>query len=178
MGMYTSVVLEDGKELQIKCGFDDCEVYRVGDYVNWRIWPDLPGTGKLLDGIYYADTGDVVVIKDHRIFFAGKPAGAFNAVEFLPWERNWWSETAWLEKETEDAKRNLELAEEHVANLKEEIEFLKTLRGEPAEVIVAKRKEFAQNRVARAFSDALKLTLSRQSFTRSLLKVQEAGGQG
>ena len=68
MGMFTSVVHpDDGRELQIKCGTDDCERYHVGDTVNWFIRKERPKSGKLVDGVYQAYDDDFVVIKDHKI---------------------------------------------------------------------------------------------------------------
>jgi hypothetical protein len=72
MGMYTSIIHpDDGRELQIKSGWDDCETYHVGDIVEWFIDKDAPKEGKLLDDVYssYSDKGDDdwVVIKDHQV---------------------------------------------------------------------------------------------------------------
>lgn len=80
MGMYTSVILDDGTDVQFKTGWDDCDRFKVGDPVPWRVIPDNPPEGFLLDGVYDAVSGRYspearkeiysgwwVVIKDHRI---------------------------------------------------------------------------------------------------------------
>lgn len=71
MGMFTSIIHpEDGRELQIKSGIDDCDTYKLGDTVDWFIGR-YPFTGKLFDGVYssYSDLGpdDWVVIKNHVV---------------------------------------------------------------------------------------------------------------
>jgi hypothetical protein len=73
MGMYTSIIHpDDGRELQIKSGWDDCETYHVGDIVEWFVAEDCPREGKMLDDVYdsFSDKGedDWVVIKDHVVF--------------------------------------------------------------------------------------------------------------
>lgn len=78
MGTYTTIIHpDDGRELQIKCGFDECLTYRVGDDVGQYIFPDHPGKGYLLDDVYisysslnvYGEDGedDLVVIKGGRV---------------------------------------------------------------------------------------------------------------
>lgn len=72
MGMFTSIIHPvDGRELQIKCGYDDCETYHVGDTVNWYVNKSWPKSGKLLDDVYdsYSNNGPDcwVVIKDHIV---------------------------------------------------------------------------------------------------------------
>ena len=57
MGMFTSVIDERGREFQFKCGWDDCDTYRVGDKVDQRVYPDELFAGKLLDGAYHAECG-------------------------------------------------------------------------------------------------------------------------
>lgn len=73
MGMFTSIIHPDNRELQIKCGYDDCEVYHLGDEVKWYADPKNPGSGKLLDGVYesWSDKGkdDFVVIQNHRVAY-------------------------------------------------------------------------------------------------------------
>jgi hypothetical protein len=54
MGMFTSVAHpETGEEVQFKTGIDDCDWVTLGEEVPWQIWPDMPGRGKLLDGVYW-----------------------------------------------------------------------------------------------------------------------------
>ena len=72
MGMFTSIIHpDDGRELQIKTGTDQCEWYKVGDTVRYYIDPKLYGMEGLADGVYtsYGDNGsdDLVVIKDHVV---------------------------------------------------------------------------------------------------------------
>lgn len=78
MGMFTSVFLEDGTEIQFKAGGDDCDQYKVGDTVNWWVDKDHVGSCGLLDGIYAGCSGEIrdnvntlkqwwVCIKDHVI---------------------------------------------------------------------------------------------------------------
>jgi hypothetical protein len=72
MGLFTSVIHpDDGRELQIKSGIDDCETYHVGDEVHWFVDRQFPRRGKLLDDVYDSFSGrgpdDWVVIKDHKI---------------------------------------------------------------------------------------------------------------
>jgi hypothetical protein len=55
--MFTSVLHPlTGDEIQIKSGWDDCEWYKLGDTVDWRIRPDRPLEGKLLDGAYEGES--------------------------------------------------------------------------------------------------------------------------
>ncbi len=72
MGLFTSVIHpEDGHELQIKSGIDDCEIYHVGDEVRWFVDKRFPRNGKLLDDVYDSLSSrgpdDWVVIKDHKV---------------------------------------------------------------------------------------------------------------
>ena len=72
MGTFTSIIHpDDGRELQIKCGHDVCETYKVGDYVDWFVIKDYPKQGYLLDDVYdsFSDRGedDWVVIKAHKV---------------------------------------------------------------------------------------------------------------
>ncbi len=55
MGMFTSVIDAAGREYQFKCGWDDCDTYRVGDKVDQKVYPDSLYAGKLLDGAYLAE---------------------------------------------------------------------------------------------------------------------------
>jgi hypothetical protein len=72
MGLFTSIIHpEDGRELQIKSGYDDCETYKLNDTVEWFVNSDYPRSGKLLDDVYdsWSDKGqdDWVVIKNHKV---------------------------------------------------------------------------------------------------------------
>lgn len=67
MGMFTSISHpDDGRELQIKTGNDQCDIYKVGDTIPWKPNPWFPGDH--IDGAYpsYSDKGrdDWVVVKD------------------------------------------------------------------------------------------------------------------
>jgi hypothetical protein len=65
MGMFTSIIHPvDGRELQIKCGWDMCSTYRVGDNVGQYPSPQEPGGGYLLDDVYHGWGDAFVVIKD------------------------------------------------------------------------------------------------------------------
>ncbi len=55
MGMFTSAIDDRGREFQFKCGWDDCDTYRVGDKVDQKVFPDNLFAGKLLDGAYHAE---------------------------------------------------------------------------------------------------------------------------
>jgi hypothetical protein len=74
MGMFTTIIPDEGPTIQIKCGYDDCDTYRMGQVVDYC--PDLkrPGRGKLPDDAYLgivAEDGDWldrwVIIKDHKV---------------------------------------------------------------------------------------------------------------
>ena len=72
MGMFTSITHpEDGRELQIKCGWDQCKTYLVGDTVGQYPIEWCAGEGYLLDDVYdsYSNRGKdaFVVIKDGRV---------------------------------------------------------------------------------------------------------------
>ena len=69
MGMFTTILDENGKEYQIKCGRDECETYKIGDNVGQYPSEDWAGVGYLLDDVYYANADDqcfhyYVIIKD------------------------------------------------------------------------------------------------------------------
>lgn len=57
MSMFTSAIDDRGREFQFKCGWDDCDTYRVGDKVDQKVFPDELFAGKLLDGAYHAECG-------------------------------------------------------------------------------------------------------------------------
>lgn len=183
MGMYTSVRLSDGSELQFKSDVDDCETYKVGDVVNWRIWPDQPGTGKLLDGVYDAvlvgdksktEVSYSVAIDNHRIVYAGRSSRLKGVGKIVPWERGWWSESAWLKKDREDIKFKLRMAKEQVASLGKEARFLSTLSGLSDDKIALKRKKFYHVRFQKTIVSHFTEIMSRPSLTRQLLMVTPA----
>jgi hypothetical protein len=159
MGMFTTIIDPTGcgRELQIKCGYDDCDTYHVGDTVDWKIWPDKPGVGKLLDGVYesYSDRGvdDWVVIREHRIrelvprdSLLGQvgESGLLNYFKIEPFERRWWTEAAWVRRELEEAKERLKEAEREVA-------FLGSLDGKTEEEIAAHRDKQLKSWLAESF---------------------------
>ena len=159
MGMYTSVQY-NGQELQFKCGHDDGESYKLGDRVDFRIWPDKPGDGKLLDGAYYAcdDSGNdthIVVIEDHRIIailLTGvgiTTEGAAQAHGLVPYRREWWTEAAWLKKDTDDAHLKRARLLQEVLDTEREISFLETLRGLPDAEVAKQRHTFRMDQLAR-----------------------------
>lgn len=181
MGMYTSVIIGKDSELQFKSDVDDCETYRVGDAVNWKIWPDQPGIGKLLDGVYEAalvgDKTDIkyfVVIDNHRVIYAGRGGVFENTEKIVPYERGWWSESAWLKKDQEDAEQRLRIAKEEVESLKKEIAFLSTLEGLDDLEIADRRKKFYSGRLQDALVSGLIEITSRPSLARQLLMVTPA----
>ena len=114
MGLYTSVQHpETGKEIQFKCGNDFCAWITLGEPVDWTIRPNEPGTGYLLDGVYWGTHGatsdgkgdwvsnDVwVVIKDHvlvAIHDMHAPCEAWCLwydIDDKP-PREWWTKEAW-----------------------------------------------------------------------------------
>lgn len=59
MGMFTTI-RDPAKnlEVQIKCGWDACDVFSVGDTVPWQIIEDWPQQGYLLDDVYLGNGGD------------------------------------------------------------------------------------------------------------------------
>ena len=76
MGMFTTVVLENGTEVQFKTGNDACDIYKIGDKVNWSVDKNYVGSTCLTDGVYdgldYDDELGIdddywVIIKDHVI---------------------------------------------------------------------------------------------------------------
>ena len=116
MGMYTTIIDDEGREFQIKTGMDDMERFKVGDEVPWKVDKNHAGCGHLLDGIYLAEPHGHkvvmglyywVVIKDHKIL------GAYLAVDYPeiasrcpipPHPREWWTEEAW-ERHSEETKQ-------------------------------------------------------------------------
>lgn len=181
MGMYTSVIIGKDSELQFKSDVDDCETYRIGDVVNWKIWPDQPGIGKLLDGVYEAvlvgnktEIQYSVVIDNHRVIYAGRADVFVNTEKIVPYQRGWWSESAWLKKDQEDAEQRLRIAKEEVESLRKEIAFLSTLEGLDDSEIADRRKKFYNGRLQDALVSGLIEITSRPSLTRQLLMVTPA----
>lgn len=122
LGMYTSIMHPElGIEIQIKTGFDDCEFIELGKEVPWKIWPDKPGQGHLLDGVYYGVSYPEepnnwwVIIKDHKVvglheqFAPSKAWEMFYGIEAPP--REWWTEEAWEAREKDIEARASALAE-------------------------------------------------------------------
>lgn len=113
MGMFTSIIHPvDGRELQIKCGYDDCDTYHVGDTVDWYINRSYPRSGKLLDDVYQSYDDTWVVIKDHVVAAVlDKDAGDYYSikekfqVKDLPDSE--WPEESWIKyrKQQEESKK-------------------------------------------------------------------------
>lgn len=92
MGMYTTILGENGFQCQFKTGWDELEYYRVGDEVPWRIIPTAPGEGHILDGIYegtgwFPNSGEGddywVVIQNHTV------AACIKRDPELPYDEEW-----------------------------------------------------------------------------------------
>lgn len=158
MGMFTRIIHPtDGRELQIKAGWDDMEEYKVGDEVNWKIFPEYPGEGKLLDGVYesFSNRGDCyVVIEDHQVSSIIERNSDSAQLEYIknlneevlvPFKREWWTESAWVEKEIKELKRELK-------HKKEQLDFLKTLVGKSDEEILKARQEHFASVMAESVS--------------------------
>jgi hypothetical protein len=110
VGMFTTFLHpDDGRELQVKCGYDELERYRVGDRVDQKPIPDWPGSGKLLDGVHdsWSDRGadDFVVIRN-GVYDGVVPRGDMDLLredwvvkygEFPFPKRDLWTEEAWAE---------------------------------------------------------------------------------
>jgi hypothetical protein len=117
MGMFTSVIDPiDGTEHQIKCGYDDCDTYHVGDSVDWYINKSCPRSGKLLDDVYDSYDGMWVVIKDHVVVAVlPESYGDYNSikekfqVQDLPDSE--WPEESWIKSRELEEKRKKEYDE-------------------------------------------------------------------
>jgi len=159
MGMYTSVVHpEDGRELQIKCGEDVCETYKVGDDVGAKPDPQNPESGYLLDDVYesYSNRGedDWVIISGGKVI-AVEPRNEDPALlrakyNVLPPPREWWPEETWERKAQLEAqsKARLDQFMESISHLPE---------GE---------------RLAKALAYPLMRTIGYESIGRKLLNVE------
>jgi hypothetical protein len=167
--MYTSIVHpEDGRELQIKCGEDICETYRVGDIVNAYPSPNRPGCGYLLDDVYesYSDRGvdDWVVISGGKVVAVERrrgdpqedPLGHYEVLRLRynvqPPPRDWWPESVWAEQSRREESSRIEF------NLF--LESIKDLR--------------ADQRLAHAMTFPIKRQLEFSSIGREALVVSAA----
>jgi hypothetical protein len=178
MGMFTTIIHpEDSRELQIKCGFDDCEIYSLGEEVWWEIWPDKPGRGKLLDGVYtsHSDRGDddFVLIKNHRVVGimpkVESPKGVYNRACTLatlfgitPYERNWWTESAWAKEELRQVALEIE-------SLQEKAKLLEACIGKSDEDIVKLREEHR----AELLIKPILTVIGYESLTRQMFPIKE-----
>ena len=117
MSMFSTLIV-DNKEIQFKTGYDDLDVFRMGDQVPFEIIANRPGEVKFADGVYDGTEGFWVVIKDHRIAAClpliidetGKSnylkiVDQFSISEAHPHE--WWTDAAWEEKRKRDENWNL-----------------------------------------------------------------------
>jgi len=120
MGMFTTVHGPHGMRFQIKTGFDDLEEYSVGDAVNWQTFPDRPGEGKLLDGVYWGTNtcfpGEGadrwVIIKDHQIQTTLPISEPYKVLVrqygIRPPPRSWWSARSWERHDRAERRHRLE----------------------------------------------------------------------
>lgn len=141
MGMFTEVMVKSGEYyVQIKWGNDWCEKYKIGDNVPFQI-TEHPGRVNAFDGVYDGiGPGPEynyhwVVVKDHIIVDVipnlldkenetnSYPLN-YEQRQFLikyynivGWERSWWSEEAWEEKEKRDKEWKEEFDKKHKAFL-------------------------------------------------------------
>jgi hypothetical protein len=134
MGSYTTIIARDLGELQIKCGYDVCQIYSFGQLVDQRIDPDRPNEGYLLDGAYEAwrtrgegpGPHDFVIIKDGRVHDTVSyndilvRSGSVNCNPYtfleqhyglMPPDPKLWSEAAWEAKRAREAAWAQEQAE-------------------------------------------------------------------
>lgn len=117
MGMFTRIIHpKDGRELQIKSGYDDCETYHVGDTVSWYINKSWPRTGKLLDDVYDSYDDDWVVIKDHVVVaVVDREAGDYNSLrerfEIQDIPDSAWPEEAWIKQREAENRHEKEYSE-------------------------------------------------------------------
>ena len=169
MGMFTTIT-HDSKPYQIKTGADDCEMYGVGDEVDWRVYPDCAGKGKLLDGVYHGfcalkndDSSCWVVIKERKVeavvFDESENAYAAIVEKFgiVDPPKSLWTDEAW--------KRHREIE----AKAREEFEAAIALFSDlpPLEQATA------------AFVHCtIRKTMSEPGLTRQILKEVEIGDDG
>jgi hypothetical protein len=144
MGMFTTIT-GGLHSLQIKCGWDECETYKVGQKVPQRIIPEYPGQGYLLDDVYdsYSSQGpdDFVVISNATVIVEPRRASlrlaekvGLDVYTYLKQKHNikepdpkQWSEEAWEKKR----QREKEAKEESDA-------FMKSIEHLPPEQRLAK----------------------------------------
>lgn len=122
MGMFTTIIHpNDGRDLQIKTGWDSCDTYSVGDPVQCFLHREDPGRGTLQDGAYESfgadDWDDWVIIKDHKIH-AIVPRGEdvhegtlWKQFELQAPDRSNWTEEAWEEQRVRREEAEAEAAE-------------------------------------------------------------------
>lgn len=122
MGMYTTIIHpDDGRELQIKTGDDDLEVYHVGDEVDFKVNPDWVYSGKLFDGVYrgcgYTGEDAWVVIKNHKVEAVENLSYSINELtkkyDIKELDKSLWTEEAWdrhkkLEEEYKKRQEKIE----------------------------------------------------------------------
>jgi hypothetical protein len=129
MSTFTTIIHPtDGRELQIKCGWDECETFRLGDEVGQRIYPDWAGEGYLLDGVY--DSMSYEHGQDDWVVILGGRIAAFEPKE-LSYEEvrerhgitdpdeSLWAEEAWAERRAreEAIQKEMEAFKATVAHL-------------------------------------------------------------
>lgn len=184
MGMFTSIIDSGNIELHIKCGYDDCDVYHIGDKVDFQIWPNFPGTGKLLDGVYDSDSpiensGPFVIIKDHIVALIIPRGNGVTATGLekdygiVPYQHDWWAEEVWLKDDLRRARIELENIRWFLKLKEEEIDFLKTLEGLNAEEIKDSRHCFHINRLCNTFENFLIGELTNESFSRKIFMREQ-----
>lgn len=139
MGMFTSVIdPRTGIEYQIKCGWDKCETFKVGDKVPSKVYPEYPNEGYLLDDVYdgcnYPQKDVWVIIKDSTIVAIEQKSEIFDDEQESDYDRlrkkyhiqdyprNLWNGRSWRQKEERDAKFEKEYQEflASIAHLPEE----------------------------------------------------------
>lgn len=123
MGLFTTIRHPDGREFQIKCGWDDMETYALGERVRFRIIAECPGEAYLADGVYsgcgYPGGDAWVVIKDHYVLalvprqedpaVQGVLLREWFAIEGLP--RTLWPEDMWIAHEKRQAEIKAEVGQ-------------------------------------------------------------------
>jgi len=185
MGMYTSIIV-GGKEYQIKCGYDDGDRYGIGDTVDWKIWPDQPGEGKLLDGVYdgccYPDEDKWVIIKDHKVFRtfpkvnAGIPVSCDDleiAYSIVEYDREWWTDRAWIREDIKSARSDIKYLKWKLEDNKKTLRFLRSIARLPEEQIKSRRKEFNQKRMSKILAKPIIKMLNYKGFVRKIFKVKK-----
>lgn len=198
MGMFTTIIDKNKESYQIKCGYDDCETYHVGDIVNWYIDKNNPGCGKLFDGVYDGiccikrttyKTNHItkslkakygwIVITNHKV------VGVFNkrhsqeklreqwSVE--AWKHEWWSEQAWLEYYIKQAKCELEHAKWLIVRHTNSLNFLKDLRNKQlsAKNIRNEIAQYKQRDLAEIIVAPLINMINYEGFARKIFKVKK-----